>query len=203
MASNLSKNLGPSKFWVFDHLHEKSLLFKKEHKDVYIAPTPLELAKNCSIIVTMLPASAHVRSVYLGINGLKDGIKPNTLVIDSSTIDPSTTKEIASILKERHVSMLDAPVSGGTLGAQAGTLTFMVGAESQEIFEKSSSILKHMGKNITFCGGNGNGQVAKICNNVSIFFHVDVTRNIHDCCFGNHESRCKDGNGPQIISWNY
>ncbi|KAI8897829.1 NAD binding domain of 6-phosphogluconate dehydrogenase-domain-containing protein [Globomyces pollinis-pini] len=166
MASNWIKKLNPSSFYVHDHSIDTALDFQKNHSNVSVAKSPKELAEKCSIIVTMLPASAHVKSVYLGENGLVEGLSPNTLVIDSSTIDPSTTKLVHQKLKDIKVDLLDAPVSGGTLGAQAGTLTFMVGADSDQLFNKSKETLVHMGKNITYCGTPGNGQVAKICNNM-------------------------------------
>ncbi|KAJ3320725.1 hypothetical protein HDV06_005018 [Boothiomyces sp. JEL0866] len=166
MASNLFKKLAPAKFWVLDHSEPVSMKFKQEHGDVHVATKASKIAEECSVIVTMLPASAHVRQVYLGENGILSKLQQNAVLIDSSTIDPSTSKEVAAILEEQGATMLDAPVSGGTLGAQAGTLTFMVGAKSEESFEQSKQILQHMGKNIVYCGLPGNGQVAKICNNM-------------------------------------
>jgi 3-hydroxyisobutyrate dehydrogenase len=120
MASNLVKKLpkGVTGFVVHDHSLESATRFKKEHSNVIIAKSPLEVAQQCSTIVTMLPASAHVRSVYLGENGLFDGLKKGSLLIDSSTIDPSTAKEVSSRLAlEKGVDMLDCPVSGGTPAA--------------------------------------------------------------------------------------
>lgn len=166
MASNLFKKLQPLQFIVYDSSQNTVEKFQREHGSCLAAKNPFELAKKAQIIVTMLPASPHVKAVYLGENGLLNGLSKNTMVIDSSTIDPSTTKEISKILKTVGVDLLDAPVSGGTLGAQAGTLTFMVGSRNMELFEKSKEILCHMGKNITYCGSEGNGQVAKICNNM-------------------------------------
>ena len=113
MASNLLKGLNPAEYWINDHSSQVMANFQKEHPDAIVASSPLQIASKCSIIITMLPASAHVKSVYLGENGLLEGLQPGTLVIDSSTIDPSTTKEIFAILTHKKISLLDAPVSGG------------------------------------------------------------------------------------------
>jgi len=124
--------------------------------------SPAELADKVSNIITMLPSSPHVKEVYLNPNtGLIKNMKSGSLLIDSSTIDPATAREVAQkVLTDRQAQFIDAPVSGGVLGAEAATLTFMVGA-SIENFEKVKPILQQMGKNITHCGGTGTGQVAK------------------------------------------
>jgi 3-hydroxyisobutyrate dehydrogenase len=168
MASNLIKKFQPEGFIVHDYNKNQALNFQKEHKEAQVVDSPLEVAKRCQVIITMLPTGKHVRSVYTGENGLLQGLQPGSLVLDSSTIEPTTSKDLSSILKGKDVNMLDTPVSGGTLGAQAGTLTFMVGADSPELFEKSKEVLQHMGKNLVFCGTVGNGQIAKICNNMML-----------------------------------
>lgn len=128
--------------------------------------SPAEVAaQDIDMLVTMLPASAHVRSVYLGENGILSTVKNTVLLIDSSTIDPQTAREVSAAAQKQGNAMVDAPVSGGTGGAQAGTLTFMVGG-SEEDFARAKPILENMGKNIVYCGGIGNGQVAKIANNM-------------------------------------
>lgn len=128
--------------------------------------SPAEVAaQDIDMLVTMLPASAHVRSVYLGENGILSTVKNTVLLIDSSTIDPQTAREVSAAAQKQGNAMVDAPVSGGTGGAQAGTLTFMVGG-SEEDFARAKPILENMGKNIVYCGGTGNGQVAKIANNM-------------------------------------
>ncbi|WP_263141586.1 3-hydroxyisobutyrate dehydrogenase [Pseudomonas sp. RIT-PI-AD] len=117
------------------------------------------------VIITMLPAAAHVKQVYLGEDGLLAGLPAGVLLIDSSTIDPLSAREVAKAAAARGNPMLDAPVSGGTLGAAAGTLTFMVGGAKAD-FERAQPILAAMGKNIVHCGDAGNGQVAKVANNM-------------------------------------
>ena len=113
MASNLLKGLNPTEFYINDHSIEVASNFQKEHPSAKIASSPKQIAEKCSVIITMLPASLQVKTVYLGENGLLEGLKPRSLVIDSSTIDPSTTKEVFAILNAKQVSLLDAPVSGG------------------------------------------------------------------------------------------
>ncbi|MDH0639302.1 MULTISPECIES: 3-hydroxyisobutyrate dehydrogenase [Pseudomonas] len=130
------------------------------------AASPSELARaDLEVIITMLPAAAHVKSVYLGEDGLLANVRPGVLLIDSSTIDPLSAREVARAALAQGNPMLDAPVSGGTGGAAAGTLTFMVGG-APSAFEHAQPILATMGKNIVHCGGAGNGQVAKVANNM-------------------------------------
>jgi len=119
----------------------------------------------CEVIITMLPAGQHVRDVYLGANGVLAKAKPGTLFIDSSTIDVDTARAVAAEADNRGMLMIDAPVSGGVGGAQAATLTFMVGGP-EAAFEKAKPCLEKMGKTIVHAGGSGAGQAAKICNNM-------------------------------------
>jgi 3-hydroxyisobutyrate dehydrogenase len=129
------------------------------------ATSPAAAAANAELVITMLPSSPHVRDVYGGANGVVAGVNANALLVDCSTIDPQTAREIAHAAKKHGNEMLDAPVSGGTGGAEAATLTFMVGGEAAA-FGRAQPILASMGKNIVHCGASGNGQVAKICNNM-------------------------------------
>jgi 3-hydroxyisobutyrate dehydrogenase len=122
-------------------------------------------ARGAEIVITMLPAGQHVRDVYLGAGGVLASAAAATLLIDSSTIDVATAREVAAAAEKKGLDMLDAPVSGGTGGAQAGTLTFMVGG-GDGAFARARPILEKMGKTIVHAGGAGNGQAAKICNNM-------------------------------------
>jgi len=117
------------------------------------------------VVITMLPAGQHVRDVYTGADGVLSAAGRNTLLIDSSTIDVESARAVAAAAEKKGLAMLDAPVSGGTGGAQAGTLTFMVGG-SDVAFDRAKPILEKMGKTIVHAGGAGNGQAAKICNNM-------------------------------------
>ena len=130
------------------------------------APSIAELAKgDIELIITMLPAAQHVKSVYLGEEGLLANVAPAVRLIDSSTIDPMSAREVADAAAKNGNPMVDAPVSGGTGGATAGTLTFMVGGEQAD-FDAALPVLQAMGKNIVYCGPSGNGQVAKVANNM-------------------------------------
>ncbi|WP_313055154.1 3-hydroxyisobutyrate dehydrogenase [Pseudomonas lopnurensis] len=128
--------------------------------------SPTAIAQgNAELIITMLPAAAHVKSVYLGENGLIASSRAGVMLIDCSTIDPHSAREVATAAAAHGNPMLDAPVSGGTGGAAAGTLTFMVGGSAAD-FDRAQPILAAMGKNIIHCGDAGNGQVAKVANNM-------------------------------------
>ena len=124
-----------------------------------------EAAREQDAVVTMLPAGQHVRQVYLGDNGILKQAKTGTLLIDSSTIDVATARDVHAAAKSSGAEFLDAPVSGGVGGATAGTLTFMVGGD-ETAFGRAKPILEKMGKNIFHAGGAGTGQAAKICNNM-------------------------------------
>ena len=131
----------------------------------HISTSPREAAQGTEMVITMLPAAAHVRSVWLGEDGVLAGIAKGVPAVDCSTIDPQTARDVAAAAAKQGVQMADAPVSGGTGGAQAGTLTFMVGAP-QALFDTLHPVLEQMGRNIVHCGDVGTGQVAKICNNL-------------------------------------
>ncbi|MBD1589995.1 3-hydroxyisobutyrate dehydrogenase [Pseudomonas typographi] len=130
-----------------------------------IAATPGQAAAENELVITMLPAARHVREVYFGESGVLAGIRAGTLAVDCSTIDPTTVREVAAAAAKAGVDLADAPVSGGTGGAAAGTLTFMVGG-SAEAFAQLQPVLAQMGRNIVHCGEVGTGQIAKICNNL-------------------------------------
>ena len=116
-------------------------------------------------IITMLPASEHVRDVSCAFGGASGAAGAGALLIDSSTIDVATARDVAARAAEKGLAMVDAPVSGGVAGAQAGTLTFMVGGPDAA-FARARPILEAMGKTLVHAGGSGNGQAAKICNNM-------------------------------------
>jgi 3-hydroxyisobutyrate dehydrogenase-like beta-hydroxyacid dehydrogenase len=113
----------------------------------------------------MVPNSGDVETVVLKEGGVMEGLKSHSIVVDMSTIDPSVSRKIAKVLREKEIHMLDAPVSGGQMGAEAGTLAIIVGGE-EEIFKRCLPIFKAMGKNIFYCGPSGNGEIVKIVNNL-------------------------------------
>jgi 3-hydroxyisobutyrate dehydrogenase len=129
------------------------------------AGSPKVAVADVECVITMLPAAAHVRSVLTADDGVLAGIAKGVTIIDSSTIDPASVKAFAELAAQHGNAFADAPVSGGTGGAAAGTLTFMVGG-SAAVYEQVKPVLSAMGKNIVHCGDTGTGQVAKICNNL-------------------------------------
>jgi 3-hydroxyisobutyrate dehydrogenase len=138
------------------------------------ASSAQDAARGVDAFISMLPSSPHVRRVYQGEHGVIASAKPGTLLIDCSTIDPLTARDVAMDAAARTCPMVDAPVSGGVGGAEAATLTFMVGAEAPD-FDVAKPILQAMGRNIVHCGGRGNGQVAKICNNLMLAIEMIAT----------------------------
>ena len=140
------------------------------------ATSATQAATNVQFVITMLPEGRHVRSVYLGESGDgSDGVigvvDDDTLLIDCSTIDVQTARAVSAIAAERRLELLDAPVSGGVPGAEAATLTFMVGG-SESDFARARPLLLAMGKAAIHVGPSGNGQAAKICNNMLAGIHM-------------------------------
>ena len=130
-----------------------------------VSSNAITAAIDVDVLVSMLPASKHVEGLYLGDIGLLENVNPKTLLIDCSTISPKVAQAVAVKAKEKGFAMIDAPVSGGTAGAQAGTLTFMVGGDAKDV-ERARPILEKMGKNIFHAGPSGSGQTVKVCNNM-------------------------------------
>jgi 3-hydroxyisobutyrate dehydrogenase len=131
-----------------------------------IAVRSLDVASmGVDLVITMLPAREQVREVYLAPGGVLASAKPGTLLIDCSTVDVETARAVAAAANVNELEMLDAPVSGGVAGAEAGTLTFMVGG-GERAFARAKPVLEAMGKIIIHAGAAGSGQAAKICNNM-------------------------------------
>lgn len=135
------------------------------------ASTPKELAEKTDIIITMLPASKHVKEVIVGANGILEGAKPGTVIIDMSSITPNVSRELAELAAKQGVDMLDAPVSGGEPKAIDGTLSIMVGGKP-EVFESAKKVLSGMGKDIVLVGDNGCGVTAKLANQIIVNINI-------------------------------
>lgn len=127
--------------------------------------------KGAEVLISMLPASQHVESLYGDKGGVLETAVKGTFLIDCSTIAPDAARRVQKLAQARGFEMVDAPVSGGTGAAVAGTLTFMVGGENKS-FEKAKPILEKMGKKIFHAGAAGCGQVAKVCNNMLLAIHM-------------------------------
>ena len=126
-----------------------------------------ELAANCEIVITMVPDSPQVHEIVFGVDGVLEGIKPGSLFIDMSTISPATAKTIFSSMSEKEVESLDAPVSGGQVGAESASLSIMVGG-NERAFQRALPLFQAMGKNIVYIGDAGAGQMTKACNQMIV-----------------------------------
>ncbi len=133
--------------------------------------SPKDIAENSDVIITIVSDSPDVENVVLGENGISSATSHNQIVIDMSTISPKVTRKISQRLEELGMEMLDAPVSGGDVGAKNATLTIMVGGK-KEIFDKCKSILEVMGKTVTYMGDHGMGQMTKLCNQILGALHT-------------------------------
>lgn len=131
----------------------------------------VDIASQCEVIITMLPNSPHVKEVVLGEDGIIEGAKPGTIVLDMSSIAPLASREIYAALEQKGIDMLDAPVSGGEPKAIDGTLAVMVGGK-KEIFDKCYEIMKAMAGSIVYVGEIGAGNIAKLCNQVVVAINI-------------------------------
>ena len=164
MAENLVK--AGKNVKVFDT--SESVVKKAKEKKLEVAKNLDELITNeVTTVITMLPEGKNSKEVYLGDNGIINKVSKNCLLVDCSTIDIQTSIEIGKKASEKEIKMIDAPVSGGVMGAQKATLNIMVGG-TNESFDLALPLLKIMGKNIFHAGGLGSGNGAKICNNMSL-----------------------------------
>ena len=181
------------------------------------AKTPKEVAESSQVIITMLPDSPDVELVALGTNGLIEGVSEDQIYIDMSTIAPSTTIRVAEVLGEKGIRCLDAPVSGGDVGAINATLSIMVGGD-EKTFNEVVSIFNILGKTITHCGPTGAGQTVKACNQIQVALNiigmaealtlgakagVDPEIIIQVLSGGFAQSRVMDVRGSQIIRRNF
>jgi len=164
MASNLLK----AGFKVFIVPHVNMAPVKElEAQGATVVGTPKEAAALSDVVITCLPNSLEVEEVVLGTNGLLAGAKPGMVIIDTSTISPIVTKSISAKVAERGCAFLDAPMSGGQVGAIAGTLTFMVGGDNA-VVDSCQEVFNGMGKKLFYVGDSGNGQIVKLCNNLML-----------------------------------
>jgi 2-hydroxy-3-oxopropionate reductase len=138
-----------------------------------VAASPREVAEQSDVVVTMLPDSPQVEEVLVGEEGVFEGVKEGALIVDMSTISPVITEELAARAKEKGASMLDAPVSGGDVGAIEGTLSIMVGG-SDEDFQRARPLFEAMGKTVTHVGGSGAGQVVKAANQIVVALTIEA-----------------------------
>ena len=162
MGGPMAANLVKAGYRVTGHDLSPESCATAAKNGVTIVANVVEAVKEAGVVVTMLPAGKHVLAVW---KELAAAVVPGTLLIDCSTIDVESARQAHILAKEASCLSLDAPVSGGTVGAAAGTLTFMVGG-AEEAFVRGEPVLQKMGKRIVHCGDAGAGQAAKICNNM-------------------------------------
>lgn len=135
--------------------------------------TPQQVAREAEFIIVMVPDTPQVEDVLFGAEGVAAGLSPDNVVIDMSSISPTATKAFAAKINESGAHYLDAPVSGGEVGARAGSLSIMVGGQ-RRVFERALPLLQSMGKNITLVGGNGDGQTAKVANQIIVALNIQA-----------------------------
>jgi 3-hydroxyisobutyrate dehydrogenase len=163
MAHNLLKAGYPLTVWN----RSQPSIDELAHDGASSGSSPEDVARQSDVILTMVTDSPDVEKVALGPRGIIEGARPGLVHIDMSTISPAVTRRIAARLAEKGIEMLDAPVSGGDTGAQAGTLSIMVGGKN-EVFERCRPIFEVLGRTIVYCGPSGAGQTVKLCNQIVV-----------------------------------
>ncbi len=169
MAQNLISN--GMKVKGFDVSEE--MLKQASENNIVVCSDALQASKEIDVLITMLPNGEAVSSVF-NSESLLENIDPSVLIIECSTINPKTSKELSLKALSLNLEMIDAPVSGGVKGAEEAGLTFMVGGSVENV-EKAKPILSKMGKNIFHAGDSGSGQIAKLCNNMLLAIHMSGT----------------------------
>lgn len=168
MAAHLAA--GGHELYVHDHKPAPAALLEQGAKDCASAR---EVAERAEIIITMLPDTPHVEEALFGKDGVAEGLAPGKVVVDMSSISPMATKDFARRIGERGCRYLDAPVSGGEVGAKAASLTIMVGGP-EDAFARVKPLFELMGKNITLVGGNGDGQTCKVANQIIVALTIEA-----------------------------
>jgi 2-hydroxy-3-oxopropionate reductase len=174
MGRPMAKNLMDANYELVLHNRspEKAEELAKEG-NATVARSPKEVAESCDIVITMLPDSPDVEAVVAGEGGVLEGIRDGALLVDMSTISPVVTEELSEKVREKGASMLDAPVSGGDVGAIEGALSIMVGG-SEEDFQRARPVFDVMGKVATHVGPIGAGQVVKACNQIVVALTIEA-----------------------------
>jgi 2-hydroxy-3-oxopropionate reductase len=167
MGKPMARNLLKAGYALTVHNRSQAAVEELVVEGAARADSPRAVAEASDVVFTNLPDSPDVESVVLGANGIHEGVSPGMVFIDNSTIKPETARKIAAALAQQEVDALDAPVSGGDVGAKAGTLAIMVGGP-KTAFERVLPILQAIGKTITYVGESGAGQVAKACNQIMV-----------------------------------
>src|SRR5215216_3249873 len=173
MGKPMARNLMEAGYELTVHNRSPEKAEELGEEGANVAATPREVAEKSDVIITMLPDSPQVREVVAGEDGVLEGVKEGSLVVDMSTISPVVTEELAEAVKEKGASMLDAPVSGGDVGAIEGTLSIMVGGDEGD-FERARPLFEAMGKTVTHVGPVGAGQVTKAANQIVVALTIEA-----------------------------
>lgn len=167
MGKSMAANILKAGFPLFVHNRSQDAVEELKEKGAKAANSPAEVAQQVDVVFTNLPDSPDVESVVLGMKGIIEGVHKGMVFVDNSTIKPASARLIAEKLMQKGVKCLDAPVSGGDIGARDGTLAIMVGGP-EEALELVRPVLEAMGKKITHVGGAGAGQIAKAANQIMV-----------------------------------
>jgi 2-hydroxy-3-oxopropionate reductase len=174
MGKPMARNLMKAGYELVVHNRSRGPVDELAGEGAEAASSPREVAGKSDVIITMLPDSPDVRAVVMGENGVLEGISEGALLVDMSTISPVLTEELAGAVRERGASMLDAPVSGGDVGAIEGSLSIMVGAQKEHDFQRARPLLEVMGNTITHVGGAGAGQLVKAANQIVVALTIEA-----------------------------
>src|SRR5918998_450155 len=173
MGKPMAKNLMDAGYDLTVHNRSPQKAQELGEQGATVAESPKEIARNSDIIVTMLPGPPEVREIVAGEGGLLEDSREGSLIVDMSTSSPVLARELARYAGERGVGMLDAPVSGGDVGAIEGTLSVMVGGEEAD-FERARPLFGVMGKTVTHVGPSGTGQVVKAANQIVVALTIEA-----------------------------
>lgn len=167
MGKGIAKNLVKSGYTVYAYDRDPHVLEKCVEVGVHPAESPFEIGRKVDGVITSLPGPAIVKEVMIGEGGVFAALKPGSFVLDMSTIDPMTVKDLFHEAKRKEIAFFDCPLSGGPVGADQGTLTIMVGGNQEELVN-IQPVLESVGKDIFYLGESGSGQIAKLCHNMLV-----------------------------------
>jgi len=173
MGAAMAGNLLEAGHELVVHNRSRAKAERLAQQGASVADSPSEVAEGSVIIITMLPGPPQVEEVVAGEGGLLEGAGEGSLIVDMSTSSPLLARQLASMARERGVGMLDAPVSGGDVGARDGTLSIMVGGEDDD-FERARPLFQVMGETVVHVGGTGAGQVVKACNQIVVALVIEA-----------------------------
>ncbi len=217
MGKPMARNLLKAGYPLVVYNRSRSAMDELAADGAAIAASPKAIAQQVDVVISCVSDSPDVDAIALGSNGIIEGAKPGLLYVDMSTIAPATARKVYAALKEKGVDALDAPVSGGDIGAQQGTLSIMVGGD-EPAFQRTLPILQAMGKNIVYIGEAGAGQVTKACNQIVVALTVqavaealtlakksgvDVARVREALLGGFAQSRVLEVHGQRILDGNF